>query len=55
MLKDLNGVSEIKSEPYDICIIGSGPAGLVLANELKDTNLRICILESGGLSKNTEN
>jgi len=32
----------------DVCIIGSGPAGLVLANELKDTKLSIAIFESGG-------
>ncbi|MBB3457018.1 choline dehydrogenase-like flavoprotein [Rhizobium sp. BK313] len=33
---------------YDVCIIGSGPVGLALASELRKTNLRILIVESGG-------
>ena len=32
---------------YDLCIIGSGPAGMTLALELKYTGIKICILESG--------
>ncbi len=32
---------------YDVCIIGSGPAGGTLANELSSSGLRICVLESG--------
>lgn len=34
----------------DVCIVGAGPAGITLATELADTNSRICLLESGGLS-----
>lgn len=37
---------------YDICIIGSGPAGLTLANELLETGEKICLIESG--SKNLD-
>lgn len=33
---------------YDICIVGSGPAGISLALELAATQKRICILEAGG-------
>lgn len=33
---------------YDLIIIGAGPAGLTLAQELGDTGLRIALLESGG-------
>lgn len=54
-MRDLNDILEISPEPYDVCIIGSGPAGIVLSAELADTDLRICILESGGLVKNTYN
>ena len=32
----------------DICIVGAGPAGIVLALELLDTGARVCVLESGG-------
>ncbi len=32
---------------YDICIIGSGPAGMVLVSELVDSRKSICVLESG--------
>ncbi len=50
-MRDLNEISEMSPEPYDICVIGSGPSGIVFSAELADTNLRICILESGGLRK----
>ena len=33
----------------DICIIGAGPAGIVLARELRGQDTSICLLESGGL------
>jgi choline dehydrogenase-like flavoprotein len=32
---------------YDLCIVGSGPAGITLALELADSKKRICILEAG--------
>jgi len=32
---------------YDICIVGSGPAGLSVALELEPTRKRICVLEAG--------
>lgn len=36
--------------PYDVCIIGSGPTGIALANRLADAPLRTCVLESGGVA-----
>ena len=36
---------------YDVCIIGSGPAGLVLATELSRCGVGVCILESGSINK----
>lgn len=36
---------------YDVCIVGSGPAGLTLAAELKDSKMRVCVLESGLMKK----
>lgn len=33
---------------YDLVIVGAGPAGITLAHELRETGLRIALLESGG-------
>lgn len=33
----------------EVCIVGSGPAGLTLARELAGQDFRVCLLESGGL------
>lgn len=38
----------------DICIIGAGPAGLVLADGLAKTGLQICLTEAGGLTLESE-
>jgi choline dehydrogenase-like flavoprotein len=52
MIRNLKDIEELSEEPYDLCIIGTGPASIVLCSELAGTKLRICVLESGGLSKN---
>ena len=33
---------------FDVCIVGSGPAGITLARELSHSGFRVCLLESGG-------
>lgn len=38
----------------DICIIGAGPAGIVLADGLRRTGLQICLTEAGGLLPQSE-
>lgn len=50
--------SEFASHAYlpdrllcDVCVIGSGPAGLTIARELSGTSLRVTILESGGMER----
>jgi choline dehydrogenase-like flavoprotein len=35
----------------DICIIGTGPAGMTIARELSGTHLRVTVLESGGTER----
>lgn len=32
---------------YDLCVVGSGPAGTTIANELAGRGFSICVLESG--------
>ncbi len=48
---DSNELTDSNPSPYDIFIIGSGPAGLTVANELRDSGLRLAVLESGQLEK----
>jgi choline dehydrogenase-like flavoprotein len=36
-----------RKAPFDVCIIGSGPAGTVLAQDLSDRGFRSVVLESG--------
>jgi len=33
----------------DVCIIGGGPAGIIMAHELSNSGLKIALLESGGI------
>lgn len=47
MLMSIKEFQDTKSAPYDICIIGSGAAGLTLAQSLSEKLFKICILESG--------
>lgn len=49
MIFDGRSQSEPPSDTnYDILVIGGGPAGVTIANELHETGLRIALLESGG-------
>jgi choline dehydrogenase-like flavoprotein len=50
MLIDLHQLSSDTSPQADICIIGGGIAGLVLADSLRGSGLQVSLLEAGGLS-----
>ena len=54
MLIDARTVERDRLIQSDVCIIGSGPAGLVLAKELAAEPIRICLLESGNGDFNPE-
>ena len=45
--RDLPDNSQIEC---DVCIVGSGPAGITLASELAGTGARVWLVESGGLT-----
>ncbi len=49
MLIDARRLSVDEVIETDVCIVGTGPAGLSLARELVGQNFRVCLLESGGL------
>jgi choline dehydrogenase-like flavoprotein len=48
MIKQCSEVASNEVLNADLCIIGTGPAGLTLAHELQSQNLRVIMLESGG-------
>jgi len=49
VILDLANTSELGE--YDLCVIGSGPAGITVAAELAGKGLRIAVLESGKLRR----
>ena len=50
MLIDANQLPDGSQIDCDICIAGSGPAGMTVAVELAGGPLRVCLIESGGPS-----
>ncbi len=53
MLIDANELPDNSQIDCDVCIAGSGPAGITIASELANTALQVCLVESGGLSVKT--
>jgi choline dehydrogenase-like flavoprotein len=51
MLINTNELPDNSRIDCDVCIAGSGPVGITLAVELAGTNIRVCLVESGGLSQ----
>jgi choline dehydrogenase-like flavoprotein len=48
MFKDLKDIPSGSVLSYDVCIVGSGPAGITVARQLLGAGYRIVLLESGG-------
>jgi choline dehydrogenase-like flavoprotein len=46
---DLNKLEDGVSIEADLCIVGSGPAGISIAAEFAKTNVNVLVLESGGV------
>ena len=47
-IDDLRAIDPGSPIETDVCLIGSGPAGWAIAEELRDSGLRIVMVESGG-------
>ncbi len=54
MLNDARNVPSGSVIDADVCIIGSGPAGIALASELAAAGVGVLILESGGVQPSKE-
>jgi choline dehydrogenase-like flavoprotein len=51
---DLTSPSAVTPLPrlaYDVCVVGSGPAGATIAKELSGSGLTVALLESGGMER----
>jgi choline dehydrogenase-like flavoprotein len=51
VIHDLTQLEADELPDYDLCIVGSGPAGLTVAAELASSGIRIAVLESGRLTR----
>ncbi len=47
--KNANEIDEGESLDYDVCIIGSGAAGIAVAKEFSESNISVIMLEAGGI------
>lgn len=51
IIEDLRKIDTGRVISTDLCIVGSGPAGLTVAGEFANTKVRVLVLESGGLQE----
>jgi choline dehydrogenase-like flavoprotein len=51
---DARSLEQNKTIETDVCIVGTGTAGITLAREFIDQKFRVCLLESGGLKPDKE-
>lgn len=54
MFIDAQDIPKNSNSTTDICIIGAGAAGIAMALSLKKSGLKVCVLESGGLKKESD-
>jgi choline dehydrogenase-like flavoprotein len=51
VIDDARDLTEGETLTADVCIVGSGPAGMTIARRLEGTGLSVLVLESGGLDR----
>jgi choline dehydrogenase-like flavoprotein len=49
MLVDANALADGSALEAEVCVVGSGPAGITLARELIGAGVSVCLVESGGI------
>lgn len=54
MIVDFSQTAPAFTYQFDICIVGSGPAGTSLALEFVGEDKRVCLIESGGIESDGE-
>lgn len=54
MFIDARSIAKRSRIDTDICIVGSGAAGITLARELNDQPFKVCLLEAGGFDYEAE-
>ena len=54
MIEDLRRLESGSELETDLCVIGSGAAGIAIAREFLSTNTEVLLLESGGFSRAAE-
>ncbi len=54
VIEDLEEFESGKSLAFDLCVVGAGPAGITIANELIGSGIRLCLVESGGFDDEPE-
>jgi choline dehydrogenase-like flavoprotein len=54
MILDLRAEEAPDPVEADLCIVGAGAAGISIARALADTQLQVCLVESGGLEPDAE-
>jgi choline dehydrogenase-like flavoprotein len=51
MIHDLEQLGDRTDAAFDLCVVGAGPAGITIADELRGSGLKVCLVESGGLQE----
>jgi choline dehydrogenase-like flavoprotein len=54
MLQDARTIQPGATIECDVCVVGGGAAGIAIANHLTDSRFQVVVLESGGLSRESQ-